>query len=181
MQELREGVWWWTAPHPDWRPGAAWDREVSSYAFDCGETFVLVDPLSPPQLVDELAAGRDVVVALTTPSHRRSADELGARLGAHVHETGAELPACVVAQASYWGDEETPLWIPAYGALVFGDSLLGGDDGVRIPDEWLPETTSHDDAAAALRPLLDLPVELVLPTHGAPADRDALARALAGS
>jgi len=29
-----------------------------------------------------------------------------------------------------------------------------------------------------LQPLLDLPVELVLPTHGAPADRAALERAL---
>jgi glyoxylase-like metal-dependent hydrolase (beta-lactamase superfamily II) len=30
----------------------------------------------------------------------------------------------------------------------------------------------------SLRPLLELPVELVLPTHGAPADRAALERAL---
>jgi hypothetical protein len=29
-----------------------------------------------------------------------------------------------------------------------------------------------------LRPLLELPVELVLPTHGAPTDRAALERAL---
>jgi hypothetical protein len=32
---------------------------------------------------------------------------------------------------------------------------------------------------AALRPLLELPVELVLPTHGTPTDRAALERALA--
>jgi hypothetical protein len=30
----------------------------------------------------------------------------------------------------------------------------------------------------ALRPLLELPVEMVLPTHGAPTDRAALERAL---
>jgi hypothetical protein len=32
---------------------------------------------------------------------------------------------------------------------------------------------------ATLRPLLDLPVEIVLPTHGPPADRAALVRAIA--
>jgi hypothetical protein len=31
---------------------------------------------------------------------------------------------------------------------------------------------------AGLQPLLDLPVEVVLPTHGPPADRAALQRAL---
>ena len=38
---------------------------------------------------------------------------------------------------------------------------------------------SVDLAAVALRPLLDKPVEFVLPTHGEPADRAALERALA--
>jgi hypothetical protein len=36
-----------------------------------------------------------------------------------------------------------------------------------------------DEILAGLRPLLDLPVELVLPAHGAPTDRAALERALA--
>jgi hypothetical protein len=39
-----------------------WRQEVSSYAFDCGETFVLVDPISPPSVVDALADGRRVAV-----------------------------------------------------------------------------------------------------------------------
>jgi hypothetical protein len=37
---------------------------------------------------------------------------------------------------------------------------------------------TRDDVAQRLRPLLDLPVELVLPAHGEPQDRAALERAL---
>lgn len=38
---------------------------------------------------------------------------------------------------------------------------------------------TQDDVVRRLRPLLDLPIELVLPAHGEPVDRDALERALA--
>jgi hypothetical protein len=38
---------------------------------------------------------------------------------------------------------------------------------------------TRDDVVRRLRPLLDLPVELVLPVHGEPADRAALERVLA--
>jgi len=37
---------------------------------------------------------------------------------------------------------------------------------------------TEEDVAQGLRPLLDLPVELVLPAHGAPTDRAALERVL---
>jgi len=37
---------------------------------------------------------------------------------------------------------------------------------------------TREQALEALRPLLELPVELVLPTHGAPTDRAALERTL---
>jgi hypothetical protein len=37
---------------------------------------------------------------------------------------------------------------------------------------------TRDDVVARLRPLLDLPVELVLPAHGEPTDRAALEHAL---
>lgn len=177
MQELAEGLWWWTAPHPDWSPADGgpdgWQREVSSYAFDCGGTFVLVDPQSPPSLLDELAAGRDVAVALTCEWHRRSTEHVVERLGA----AADGLPACVEVKATI--AEDRILWLPAYGALVFGDTLLGEPDELRIPDAWLGEGETHEERAAALRPLLDLPVEHALPTHGRPATRAALEHALA--
>jgi hypothetical protein len=37
---------------------------------------------------------------------------------------------------------------------------------------------TREQVVESLRPLLDVPVELVLPTHGAPTDRAALERAL---
>jgi hypothetical protein len=50
--------------------------------------------------------------------------------------------------------------------------------GLEIPNEWLREGVTREQVADGLRPLLDLPVELVLPAHGRPTDRAALERAL---
>jgi hypothetical protein len=55
-------------------------------------------------------------------------------------------------------------------------SLIDLGNGLEIPASWLPEGVTVEQVATGLRPLLDKPV---LPTHGAPADRAALERALA--
>jgi hypothetical protein len=78
------------------------------------------------------------------------------------------------------------IWLPEPCALVPGDRILGdGRGGLRLcPESWLGYLASGitlDGLREALRPLLDLPIELVLVSHGAPvlADgRAALARAL---
>ena len=80
MEELRPGLWYWTAKHPTW-----YGHEVGSYAWDSGSTLVLLDPLSPPRLVDELATGKEVATVLTCDWHDRSAPELVERLGAAIH------------------------------------------------------------------------------------------------
>jgi hypothetical protein len=49
------------------------------------------------------------------------------------------------------------------------------------PESWLPEGKGHAELAASLRPLLDLPVERVLVSHGAPVlehAHESLSRAL---
>jgi hypothetical protein len=51
--------------------------------------------------------------------------------------------------------------------------------GGPIPDDRLPEGQTRADYRSWLSPLLELPVELVLPTHGDPGGRDLLERALA--
>jgi len=66
------------------------------------------------------------------------------------------------------------LWIESQRALVVGDTLVDRGHGLEIPADWLPKDMTREQAVEALRPLLDLPVELVLPTHGAPTDRAAL-------
>jgi hypothetical protein len=182
VEQLAEGLWWWTAPHREWTPEQGgpdgWQREVSSYAFDCGDTFVLVDPQSPPSVVDELAAGRRVAVALTCAWHRRSADEVVERLGASVHDPRGELPACVEVKA--WVDDDAILWLPTHGALVFGDTLIAEPaDELRIPEAWLSDGETRDGRAEQLRSLLELPVEHALATHGRPGTRADLERALA--
>jgi hypothetical protein len=75
-------------------------------------------------------------------------------------------------------DNDLVLWVPAAGAIVSGDSLSDFGEGLGIQLGGRTHVT-RDDVAAQLRPLLELPVELVLPAHGEPTDRAALERALA--
>jgi glyoxylase-like metal-dependent hydrolase (beta-lactamase superfamily II) len=80
---------------------------------------------------------------------------------------------------------EVVLWLPARRSLVFGDVLLGaGSNRVGLcPESWLPDGTTVADLRLALRPLLELPVERLLVSHGEPVLRDgaaALRQALAG-
>jgi hypothetical protein len=85
---------------------------------------------------------------------------------------------------------EVVYWLPEQHAVVAGDVLLGAgakpratDEPLRLcPEGWLGKAT-HRDLRASLAPLLELPVERVLVSHGAPvldnAERE-LARVLAG-
>jgi glyoxylase-like metal-dependent hydrolase (beta-lactamase superfamily II) len=188
VEELRPGLWYWTAVYPTWD-----DNVVGSYAWDSGSTLVLLDPLSPPTLVDELAAGKEVATVLTCDWHDRSAPELVERLGAPVHapaggqgsldaqhfSLGDELPAGVVAHPATHPGEVT-LWIADAGALVVGDALVVKDGVLKIPETWLDEGDSVADVQERLAPLLELPVELVLTTHGEPV-RESGAEALRGA
>src|SRR3954454_9924791 len=74
-------------------------------------------------------------------------------------------------------DNGLVLWLPSVNALVAGDTLSALGDGLEI---WLGgrKHVTRDDVVRRLRPLLDLPVELVLPAHGEPAGRDDLERVL---
>ena len=85
MRELQPGLWHWTAPHPDWRPGEPWDRSVSSYAIDDGERLLLFDPIAPPSEIELLAAERETAVVLTAPWHERDARGLVERHGVPVY------------------------------------------------------------------------------------------------
>jgi hypothetical protein len=179
VDELRPGLWTWTARHPEWTPGDGgangWEQEVRCYAVGT----VLVDPLDPPPGVDATA------VLLTVWCHERSALRLGLPVhapaadiervrGGLPYEAGDTLPGGVEVVAGFYPNEPL-LWIPSLGALVAGDILLGdGEGGIRLePESWMPAGTTASDAAAGLRHLLELPVELLLPTHGDPVVDDA--------
>lgn len=95
---------------------------------------------------------------------------------AHLYLAGDRLPIGVDA---FPGREHNDLvlWVEARRAVVAGDTLVDFGRGFQIAD-WLREEVTREQVAEGLRPLLALPVELVLPAHGAPTDRTALERAL---
>jgi glyoxylase-like metal-dependent hydrolase (beta-lactamase superfamily II) len=194
VRELQRGLWHWETRHPDWTPGNPEDEgaEVTSYAIDDGERLLLLDPLAVPREIDELAADRKTAIVLTVPWHERDTRSLVDRLdatvfvpspeedpieGRRLFTAGDRLPVGVTA---YPGKDENDLvlWVESRGALAFGDTLIERGGVLQIPVDWLSEGVTRDDVVALLRPLLELPIELVLPTHGAPTDRAALERAL---
>jgi glyoxylase-like metal-dependent hydrolase (beta-lactamase superfamily II) len=90
---------------------------------------------------------------------------------------GDRLPVGVEA---FLGKDPKDLvhWIESQRAVIAGDSLVDFGQGLEINERWLREGATREEVAQEMRPLLELPVELVLPTHGAPTDRAALERAL---
>jgi glyoxylase-like metal-dependent hydrolase (beta-lactamase superfamily II) len=197
VREVQTGLWHWEAPHPEWGPGDSsleWDRqEVSSYAIEDGNRLLLFDPLALPSEIEELAAGRDTAIVLTCPWHERDARSLVERLdaavfvpqpeegdpieGRQLFSAGDRLPVGVDA---FPGKEpnDLVLWVESRRALVTGDTLIDRGPGLEFPRTWVPEDVTPGQILEALRPLLELPVELVLATHGGPADRAALESAL---
>ena len=93
----------------------------------------------------------------------------------HFHGPGA-WPFGITAYAGR-EDNDLILWLPSINAIVTGDSLSDFGDGLDIQLGGRKHVT-REEIAHGLRPLLDLPVELVLPAHGEPLDRAALERVL---
>jgi glyoxylase-like metal-dependent hydrolase (beta-lactamase superfamily II) len=199
VRELGPGVWHWEAPHPEWTPGAEWDELVSSYAIDDGERLLLFDPLAVPSEIEERAHERETAIVLTSPWHERDARSVMERLGApafvpppdegspdaawplaeeaHIFSVGDRLP---VGAEVFPGREpnDVVLWVGRRRTVVAGDTLIERGNGLEIPVDWLPEGVTREQVAEGLRPLLALPVEHVLATHGGPSDRAGLERAL---
>ena len=201
MQQITPGLWRWTAWHSEWK------EDVGSVYYEGHDAIVLIDPLVPE---DEAArfwraldrdvehAGRPVHVLITIFWHARSARQVAERYGARIWapsrgraaverrtglvgdavRPGGKLPGGAEAFPTARGTEVV-YWIPEHRALVPGDVILGG---LRLcPESWLPGKTGHGELRANLRPLLDLPVERVLVSHGEPVlagGRAALAQVL---
>jgi glyoxylase-like metal-dependent hydrolase (beta-lactamase superfamily II) len=201
VRELTQGLWWWEARHPDWtaEDDAAnheWGPEVSSYAIDDGERLLLIDPTTPPAAILDVAADRETVIVLTNTWHERDAPDLAERLGATVyapaddggHPIQMAAERFQAAERLPFGVEVFPgrelwadvlLWIESHRAVAIGDTLIDRGQGIEIVDSWLAKGVTREEVVQGLRPLLDRPVEHVLPTHGAPTDRSALENALA--
>jgi glyoxylase-like metal-dependent hydrolase (beta-lactamase superfamily II) len=99
---------------------------------------------------------------------------------AHLYAAGDRLPFGADVLAGH-KPNDTVLWIESQGAVISGDTLVDFGQGLEINERWLPPGVTRDEIAERLRPLLALPVEHVLPTHGGPTGRAALERALSVS
>ncbi len=186
------GLWRWTGYHEEWK------EDVGSVYCETKDGVVLVDPIVPPEASDRFwraldgdveRVGAPVHVLVTIFWHTRSTEAIVARYGARVwapsrgraavarragtvtdaFQVGDRLPDEIEAFATSRGTEVV-YWIGPQRALVPGDVLLGdGRGGIRMcPESWLQTGGSHAQLAESLRPLLHLPVERVLLSHGEP-------------
>jgi glyoxylase-like metal-dependent hydrolase (beta-lactamase superfamily II) len=183
VNRIEKGLWRWTAPHPDWKPGADWAEEVGCVYWEAPDSVVLIDPLLPPDGSDRTrffeALDRDVqrvgspVVVLTTVSwHERSSREVAERYAGRVigPDTVADgLPTGIQAIATV-AENEQVYWLEEARALVPGDVLLGAPaGGVRLaPVSWFSSAKEAEAVRRQLLTVLDLPVERVLVSHGEP-------------
>jgi hypothetical protein len=180
MEAIASGLRRWTAHHEEW------NEDVGSLALETDDGLVLIDPIDPPR---ELRRPEHVV--LTVFWHYRSTPRLRAKRVWASSRTvkalanrsvtvtdpiarGVLLPGGIQPfETARRG--ELVYWLPDQKAVAVGDVLLGAGakprpttDPLRLcPERWLGQAT-HADLRDSLRPLLDLPVQRVLVSHGKP-------------
>jgi hypothetical protein len=197
VRDVGPGLWLWRQPHPAWEEGNDWEPEVASFAVESHGVAVLLDPLAPPPVAQEvwgrLEARRPDAVVILKPDHVRDVDLFVRWYGARAYgpslfwrddvprteleaiRPGDELPGGLQAHYDGRGVMETPLYLPEQRALVFADGMTAPGGELRV---WA--TPWHEQRTLpALRALLDLPFEHVLVSHGEPVhDRAAFELAL---
>src|SRR3954470_24230400 len=185
MEEIRPGLKRWAGPHPEFDPvGDDIDEsytDVASALFHPDDALVLIDPLIPdalwPERDEEGKGSREPVVVLTTIYfHERSRDDVVRRYGVRLGGAVAGIRAFTAERA-----DEVAYWLEQPRAVVFGDAVLGDQKGGLRITPWARDAEGLEKTRQALLPLLDLPIDVVLPAHGNAVvanGRDALARAL---
>jgi len=186
LRDVAAGLWLWRVAHPDWNPGVDWEPLVTSTCVEAGGEVALLDPIAPPDDADEvwdrLDASPPTLLVVLKPDHVRDVDLFARRYSARAFgpslfwrddipdtnlspiEPGSELPGGLAALYDGRGRNETPLWLPEQGALVFADALTAPAGELRV---W--STPWHEERALpALRALLELPFEHVIVSHGEP-------------
>jgi hypothetical protein len=194
VEELEDGLYRWSARHPEWHPGE-WGARVNSYAarVTAGHV-VVVDPLlgeDPAPVWALLEDAARVTVAITIPYHVRDAEAVARRCGAPIvgHRgvarrledasgfeelrPGVDAGGLVAYAIGRPVRNERPLWIPSHRAVVFGDALVTTPSGeLRIwhgePVDEHRERFYAERFAPTLEPLVDLAPERILVTHGEP-------------
>jgi hypothetical protein len=196
--ELAPGLWSWARRHEEWHPGE-FGAEVVSFMARAGDETLLLDPLldgpdDPAWETIDAAVGDSVRVLISVPYHVRSSEPARERYAGEVAFSIHGHPACAermesteAFEAFAAGDtlpgdvtphrigkpvrHETPLHLPSHDAILFGDAVVGTDDGARV---W----SDQDEVTEKLRrfyaerfnptlqPLAALEPEMLLMTHG---------------
>jgi glyoxylase-like metal-dependent hydrolase (beta-lactamase superfamily II) len=194
-EQIAPGLRRWTSWHEEWK------QEVASLAVQTADGLVLIDPIEPPP---ELRKPDHVLI--TVFWHGRSTGELGAKhVWAHTRgvrrlknrgadvtdafEPGDELPGGIQAFETA-RESEVVYWLPEQRSVAVGDVLLGAgakpkatSEPLRLcPERWLGDA-NYKKLRKSLQPLLELPLQRILLSHGDPVltgGKDALAAVLAG-
>jgi glyoxylase-like metal-dependent hydrolase (beta-lactamase superfamily II) len=183
MEEIADGVWHWSARHP--KIGL----EVSSYYLV--EPAVLLDPLTPPDVLDrlqELGPPREIL--LTNRHHHRSSAELVERFGCTVrapragmheftsrervepYDSGEALADGAITAHEVGGlcPDESALHVPGASALAVADGVINYGGLRFVPDGYMDDP--ERDKAALKRAYARLADELefdnLLTAHGEP-------------
>ena len=176
-EQIAPGLRRWTSWHDHW------EEDVGSLAVDTADGLVLIDPLDPPA---EL--GKPAHVLVTVYWHARGGSRAeGARLGAVALAAAARETAASRRPTRRTGcragsvpsrppgrrRRSTGCRSSARSSSATSCSAQARSRAPRTtrsasaPSGWLGKQT-HADLRESLRPLLDLPVEHVLVSHGAP-------------
>jgi hypothetical protein len=193
VEQLADGIWRWTARHPEWHPGR-WGAEVASYALAGSGRTVLIDPLAPEgdeefwTRLDGVVAG-PVIVLITIGYHVRSAEavcgrypgaavwghrnageRLADRSGFHELAPGATPPGVRAYHIGRPRRTELPVLVESHAALAFGDAIVGTGDGLRMwCNDRLDERRRRFYAerfGPSVAPIAEEPFDHVLVTHG---------------
>jgi hypothetical protein len=159
IDPLGDGLWRWSARHPEWHPRTEFGAEVVSWVLREDGGTVLIDPLLPEgeeggeafaEALDAIVEG-EVTIVVTIPYHVRSAEPLARRYSAAVHghrDVARRFEGAVDFRAIEPGRpfahgmtghrigspprKELPLYVPGRRALAFGDAVVGVEGGLRV-------------------------------------------------
>lgn len=161
MERLADGIWRWTARHPEWHPRTAFGAAVASYALRDGDDTIVVDPIAPAGDIDALIGALDAIVSgrvrivITMPYHVRDAEPLWRRYRRDHRATiwghGAVAKRLAdgrgfreIAAGTTIGTgilpiavgnprrHEMPLFVREHRALAFGDTVVEADGVARV-------------------------------------------------
>lgn len=188
LREIRPGLRYWTAAHPEWNGANDWPEEVACVYYEAADALALIDPLLPRGDEESFLAVLDreverldqpVALLLTAPWHQRDAALLARRYDTIVWahpDARMRLPFKTQSGTLPGGFEtfgpegvregDVAFYIRPHRALAVAEFLVGVDGGLRICPS--PALTDRAQFEASLGALLAWPIDHVLVGHGDP-------------